>query len=165
MNELPELLKNTFLEIAGLEITPQTRRRIRLDLDSNTLPALLSLLKGRASYLHLSAISCVDWDKENKFELVYHLWSYEVKTLISAHIFIDKKTKNRYISVYDIHMQAGFFERDIHEMFGIYFEGSPNMKPFILTEWQGIPPMLKSFSTEKYVNDTYQWQDYKTDWL
>ncbi|MDM8563260.1 NADH-quinone oxidoreductase subunit C, partial [Candidatus Marithioploca araucensis] len=61
---------------------------------------------------------------------------------------------------YDIYSPAAFFERDIHEMFGVYFEGSPNMEPFILTEWEGPPPMLKSFSTLDYVEDTFKWQDY-----
>ena len=126
--------------------------------------ALLELLKGRAGYLHLSAISCVDWPAVGQFELTYHLWSYETKVLISAHIRIPKDP-GRYVSVYDIHTPAGFFERDIHEMFGVRFEGSPDLRPFILTEWAGPPPMLKSFSSIGYVNETFAWRDYSPEWL
>ena len=46
---------------------------------------------------------------------------------------------------------AAFFERDIHEMYGLHFEGSPNMEKFILTEWDGPPPMRKEFDSEAFV--------------
>jgi NADH-quinone oxidoreductase subunit C len=165
MNEqLPEVLESVFRKIPNLDFEQQSPRRLRVKLRADALPALLELLKGRAGYLHLSAISCVDWPATDEFELVYHLWSYEVKTLVSAHIHIPKKP-GRYISVYDIYTPAAFFERDIHEMFGVYFEGSPDMEPFILTEWYGPPPMLKSFSTLGYVEETFKWQDYSPEWL
>ncbi|RKZ40381.1 MAG: NADH-quinone oxidoreductase subunit C [Gammaproteobacteria bacterium] len=157
--QLPSVLESVFREIPNLAFEEKGARRLRVKLRADTLPALLELLKGRAGYLHLSAISCVDWPTLNEFELVYHLWSYEIKTLISAHIYIPK-VPGRYVSVYDIYTPAAFFERDIHEMFGVYFDGSPDMEPFILTEWEGPPPMLKSFSTVDYVEKTFKWQDY-----
>ena len=162
--QLPEVLASVFREIPNLVFEEQTARRLRVELRPDALPALLELLKGRAGYLHLSAISCVDWPETDEFELVYHLWSYEIKTLVSAHIYIPKKP-GRYISVYDIYTPAAFFERDIHEMFGVYFEGSPDMEPFILTEWYGPPPMLKSFSSLGYVEDTFKWEQYSPNWL
>ncbi len=162
--QLPEVLASVFKKIPNLVFEEQTARRLRVELRPDALPALLELLKGRAGYLHLSAISCVDWPETDEFELVYHLWSYEIKTLVSAHIYIPKKP-GRYISVYDIYTPAAFFERDIHEMFGVYFEGSPDMEPFILTEWSGPPPMLKSFSSLDYVEETFKWEQYSPDWL
>jgi NADH-quinone oxidoreductase subunit C len=106
----------------------------------------------------------VHWPETREFELVYHLWSYRTRVLVSAHIRIPQD-RGRYVSVYDIFTPAAFFERDIHEMFGLYFEGAPDMERFILTEWQGPPPMLKSFSSIGYVEDTYEWQRYRPDWL
>jgi NADH-quinone oxidoreductase subunit C len=128
------------------------------------LPALLELLKGRAGFMHLSAISCVDWIDADQFELVYHLWSYQINTLVSAHIRIKRKP-GVYISIYDLYSPAAFFERDIHEMYGVFFEGSPDMEKFILTEWDGPPPMRKEFDSEAWVNDHFDWQDYRPDWL
>ncbi|MEN8219627.1 MAG: NADH-quinone oxidoreductase subunit C [Pseudomonadota bacterium] len=165
MNEqLPEVLESVFRELPNLVFEQQGARRLRVKLGAEALSTLLELLKGRAGYLHLSAISCVDWPTTDEFELVYHVWSYEVKMLVSAHIYIPKKP-GYFVSVYDIYIPAAFFERDIHEMFGVYFEGSPNMEPFILTEWDGPPPMLKSFSTLGYVEETFKWQDYSPEWL
>lgn len=163
MTQLPQKVQDVLHELPGVGFTTQGPRRIRAELPANTLPTLLNLLKGRAGYLHLSAISCVDWPGDKEFELVYHLWSYETKVLISAHIRVAKEP-GRYISMYDIHRPAAYFERDIHEMFGLYFEGAPDMRPFVLTDWHGPPPMLKSFSSMQYVQDTYDWQDYHPQW-
>lgn len=151
-------------EIAGLKTHWQGPRRLRVDLPAETLPALLELLKGRAGYVHLSAISCVDWLAQEEFELVYHLWSYEMKVLVMAHIRI-ARDPGVYLSVYDLYRPAAFFERDIHEMFGVFFEGSPDMGKFILTEWDGPPPMRKEFDGEAWVVDHFGWQDYQPDWL
>jgi len=157
-------LDNVLAEFEGIQYRRKSQTRIRVDVDADALPALLELLQGRAGYVHLSAITCVDWMAEDQFELVYHVWSYETRSLVSAHIRIDRDP-GRYVSIYDIYTPAAFFERDIHEMFGVYFEGSPDMEKFILTEWDGPPPMRKEFDTERFVNETYAWQEYHPQWL
>lgn len=162
--EISTWLDNLLEEIEGIEIRRKSSRRLRVDLAADALPALLELLRGRASYVHLSAISCVDWIADQEFELVYHVWSYELQSLVSAHTRIPREP-GVYISVYDIYPPAAFFERDIYEMFGIFFEGSPHMEKFILTEWDGPPPMRKDFDSEKWVNDHFDWQDYNPGWL
>ena len=162
--ELSTWLDKLLQELEGIEFRRKGARRLRADVAADALPALLELLRGRASYVHLSAITCVDWIEEDEFELVYHVWSYELQTLVSAHTRIPREP-GRYISVYDIYSPAGFFERDIHEMFGIWFEGSPDMSKFILTEWDGPPPMRKEFDSEAWVNDHFDWQDYNPQWL
>lgn len=163
-NRLPEAVDAILHEIPGIKVTPKEKRRTRIDVPRDSLPALLELLKGRLGFIHLSAISCVDWPETDEFELAYHVWSHDRKTMVSAHVTIPRDP-GRFVSVYDIHKPAGFYERDIHEMFGVVFVGAPNLTPFILTDWAGPPPMLKSFDTKAYVNDTYSWVDYHPDWL
>ncbi|MDP2431590.1 MAG: NADH-quinone oxidoreductase subunit C [Pseudomonadota bacterium] len=163
-NNVSASLEFLLQEIPGLRTKWAGPRRLRVDLSAETLPALLALLKGRAGYVHLSAISCVDWPEQSEFELVYHLWSYELNVLVKAHIRIPRDP-GVYLSVYDLYHPAAFFERDIHEMFGLYFEGSPDMGKFILTEWDGPPPMRKEFDSEAWVMNQFEWQDYRPDWL
>ena len=151
-------------DLKGARVKQSAPRRTRVDLSPEALPALLELLKGRAGFVHLSALSCVDWMDQGEFELVYHVWSYELSTLVSAHIRVPREP-GVYLSVYDIYQPAAFFERDIHEMYGLYFEGSPDMEKFILTEWDGPPPMRKEFDSEAWVNDHFDWQDYQPEWL
>jgi NADH-quinone oxidoreductase subunit C len=162
--ELDTTLANLLNQMEKVEYRQKSPRRLRVDVSPEALPGLLELLKGKASYVHLSAITCVDWIEDNEFELVYHLWSYELNNLVSAHTRIPRDSAC-YLSVYDLFKPAAFFERDIYEMFGVYFEGSPHMEKFILTEWNGPPPMRKDFDAEAYVRDTFTWQDYQPDWL
>jgi NADH-quinone oxidoreductase subunit C len=150
--------------VAGVRITRKSQRRLRADLPAEALPTLLKLLKGRAGYVHLSAISCVDWIEQNEFELVYHLWSYETRVLVMAHIRIPRE-HGTHVSIHELFEPAAFFERDIHEMFGVTFEGSPDMGRFILTEWEGPPPMRKDFDGEAWAMEHFTWQDYRPDWL
>jgi NADH-quinone oxidoreductase subunit C len=84
--------------------------------------------------------------------------------LVSAHTRIPRDP-GVYLSIYDLYKPAAFFERDIHEMFGLYFEGSPSMEKFILTEWEGPPPMRKDFDSEAWVRDTFTERDYNPEWL
>lgn len=162
--QVPSALDALLSDMKGLKVTAKRAKRTRIDVGAEALPALLELLKGRGGYMHLSAISCVDWPGTDEFELVYHVWSYEERALVSAHVRIPREP-GKFVSVYDIHTPAGFFERDIHEMFGVTFDGSPNLNKFILTSWMGPPPMLKSFDTRGYVEDTFEWVKYSPSWL
>ncbi len=162
--ELNIWLDKLLEDMESIQFRRKNSRRVRVDVKSEALPALLELLQGHASYVHLSAITCVDWIEENEFELVYHVWSYETGSLVSAHTRIPREP-GVYLSVYDLYQPAAFFERDIHEMYGVYFEGSPDMEKFILTEWNGPPPMRKDFDSEAYVNQTFQWEEYRPQWL
>ena len=163
-NEIIQWLDNLLADVPGVGYHRKTERRIRMDVSSETLPTLLELLRGRASYVHLSAITCVDWIKDGEFELVYHLWSYEHNNLVSVHTRVPR-SPGVYLSVYDIYHPAAFFERDINEMFGLYFEGSPDMEKFILTEWDGPPPMRKDFDSEAWARRKFNFQDYQPEWL
>ena len=162
--ELNLWLDNLLEDIESVQFKRKSSRRVRIDVASEALPALLELLQGHASYVHLSAISCVDWIDDDEFELVYHVWSYETRSLVSAHTRI-ARDPGVYLSIYDLYQPAAFFERDIHEMFGVYFEGSPDMEKFILTEWDGPPPMRKEFDSEAFVNQTFSWEQYHPQWL
>jgi len=162
--ELNLWLDKLLSDIEIIKVERKSSRRMRIDVESSALPALLELLQGHASYVHLSAISCVDWIDDSEFELVYHLWSYETRSLVSAHTRIPREP-GIYLSIYDLYEPAAFFERDIHEMFGVYFEGSPDMEKFILTEWDGPPPMRKDFDSEAFVNQTFEFEDYRPQWL
>ncbi len=152
--------------IHGMAVTRSDlgKRRTRIDLPAEELSALLEAAKGEMGFVHLSAISCVDWIEAGEFELVYHLWSYEQNQLLSIHIRV-ARDPGVYQSVYDLYRPAGFFERDIHEMYGLYFEGAPDMEKFILTEWNGPPPMRKEFDSEAFVAETFDWQQYNPPWL
>jgi len=106
-------------------------------------------------FQHLSAISAVDWPDDGVFELAYHLWSYRDKVLITAKINVDRQNPviDSLTSVWDGNAQA--HEREIHELFGIKFEGNANLTPLFLEDWEGPPPFKKDFDWREYVGEKY----------
>ena len=111
------------------------------------VPLLLRLQQ--IGFEHLANIVCVDWIADSRFELVYHLWSYshcvhvEVKTRISR----DEPASD---SIAALWPQARVYEQEIHEFFGVVFQGNPDLGPLFLHNWQDSPPLRKDFDSEQY---------------
>ncbi len=108
----------------------------------------------RSGFTHLASIEYVDWIKDGQFELVYNLFSYEKRATVFLKIRIPRD-KPVYRTFMDIWPVAMTHEREAHEMMGIVFEGNPNLTPFILEDWEEIPPMRKDFDARKYVKEHY----------
>ena len=124
---------------------------------NTALVSLLALLK-TTGFEHLSNILAVDWIEEGEFELVYNLFSYSQRLHVTLKIRIDRETP-RAPTILDLWPQAQVYEREIHEFFGILFEGNPNLEPFFLHNWQDIPPLRKDFDTEEYSKRAYGFLD------
>ena len=112
---------------------------------------------------HLALVSCVDWQAEGEIEVVYILTSYmenntEYAPEQKLHLFLKTKVqrnKPELKSVIDIFQNAEPYEREIHELFGVHFEGHPRLIPLFLEREYKIPPFRKDFDTRKYVKDTF----------
>lgn len=119
--------------------------------------SLLALFK-TSGFEHLSNILAVDWIEEGEFELVYNLFSYSQRLHVTLKIRIDREAP-RAPTILDLWPQAQVYEREIHEFFGILFEGNPNLEPFFLHNWQDMPPLRKDFDTEEYSKKAYGFLD------
>ncbi len=91
----------------------------------------------------LSSVTAVDYVEY--FELVYHLTSLKLNqsVVLKAHCYgRDELTAP---SVCSIWRGADFQEREVWDLFGIQFEGHPNLKRILL--WEGFPghPLRKDF--------------------
>ena len=118
--------------------------------------SLLSGLNWRKqqSFAHLSFISCVDWIATGELELVYHLWSYEHKLHALVKIRIDRERPWAH-TVHELWGQAQVYEQEIHEFFGTYFPGNPDLSPLFLHNWQDAPPLRKDFDATEYSMKAY----------
>ncbi len=111
---------------------------------------LLVYLKEYRGYKTLVMISCVDWIEEGKFQLSYNLWNPVLKHNIIVKTKI-RRENPKFTTIYKIWPQAEAYEREIHEMFGVDFEGNPTQhEELILEDWDEIPPMRRDFDTLKY---------------
>jgi NADH-quinone oxidoreductase subunit C len=132
----------------------QRKRRIWISLNKKDLINLCSWVKEQG-FVHLSAISVTDWLKEGKYEITYHLWSYEDKVLLTLKTNIDRE--NPVIeSVASIWREsAQIHERELHELFGVKFDNNPDLTPLFLEDWQGPAPFRKDFDWREYVREKY----------
>jgi len=87
----------------------------------------------------LVAIVCID---ENEFLLNYF---FDKNGKIMVLNFKISKKKPVAESIVDIYPNADYYEREIHDLFGIEFKGNPklHLKLFLADEWDKKPPLLK----------------------
>jgi NADH-quinone oxidoreductase subunit C len=110
-----------------------------------TLAALQSM-----EFDHLSDVTGVDYPADGEFEVVYHLWSHARKVRLIQKVRIPRDSPLLQ-SATDLWPGAQIHEREIHELFGIGFEGNPDLSPLFLENWTEIPPFRKDFDTREYV--------------
>lgn len=158
IQELFEKIKDTY----EVEISEIDSKQFKIIAKPDKTIPLLTYLK-EIGYSHLSILTCVDWIAEKKFELVYILfnWSNGITLLVST--FIDRE-KAVFYTVKDMWPTAEYYERDVHEFFGVEFEGNENCKkPMILELWNDLPPLRKDFDPLKYSKEHYPDREYKKD--
>ncbi len=117
--------------------------------------SLITYLRDIKEYKHLVLLTAVDWIEDNKFQLTYLLNNPEKKSDIGVKVLIDRENPEME-SIHHLWKQAKTYQRELREMFGINFPGSPKVdKPFILEGWTDIPPYRRDFDTKKYSEETY----------
>lgn len=99
---------------------------------------------------YLSSITVVDYEElENSFEVVYHMisltnrYKLSVKTSVSTDCLVVP-------SVNDIWRSAGWFEREGHDLYGVVFDGNPDLSPLLLYEGFDGYPGRRSFPYHDY---------------
>lgn len=139
--------------LEACRVTIPREGRLVATAPAGSLSSVLLLLKADG-FEHLSMISCVDWIDEGELELVYHLWSYRKKIHAMVKTRIGRDSP-RFLSIIPMFRHAQTYERELHEMFGIHFEGNPRLTPFLLDHWDGPPPMRKDFDLRRFVKETF----------
>lgn len=87
----------------------------------------------------LTDLTAVDWPRrEKRFDLVLNLYSIEKNERLR--IKAQAGDGEPAPSVHTVWPTANWLEREVYDMFGIVFEGHPNLKRLLLPEeWQGHP--------------------------
>ena len=100
---------------------------------------IIEYLKLEVSFDYLVDITAVDWPKRpQRFDLVYILYSFARNERIRIKTAIGEGFRPE--SAVRVHRTANWLEREVFDMFGIEFEGHPDMRRILLPEeWQGHP--------------------------
>lgn len=118
-------------------------------------PTLMFLRNHQASqFLCLTDIAGVDVpSKPFRFEVVYNLLSLRYNSRIRVKTYTDELTPIP--SICNIFVAADWYEREIWDMFGVFFSGHPNLRR-ILTDYgfEGHP-LRKDFPLSGYTEVRY----------
>src|SRR5215472_404668 len=87
----------------------------------------------------LSDLTALDWPKrEKRFDIVLNMYSFEKNERLR--LKAQSSADGRGPSVQGIWSTANWMEREVYDMFGVIFEGHPDLKRILLPEeWQGFP--------------------------
>ena len=100
---------------------------------------VLEYLKLEADFDYLVDITAVDWPKRaERFDLVYIVYSFARNERMRIKTYIADGFKPG--TAVGVHLTANWLEREVFDMFGIEFDGHPDMRRILLPEeWQGYP--------------------------
>jgi len=148
-------MKDIQVKFKIIEIEEQRKDLSFITILKEQAISLITYLRDIKEYKHLVLLTAVDWIEDNKFQLTYLLNNPEKKSDIGVKVLIDRENPEME-SIHHLWKQAKTYQRELREMFGINFPGSPKVdEPFILEGWTDIPPYRRDFDTKKYSEETY----------
>jgi NADH-quinone oxidoreductase subunit C len=109
------------------------------NVDRSLIPDILRLLRDEEQFDYCVDITAVHYPKrEKQFDVIWILYSFprnqrmRVKTQIA-----DGATLPSSVSIWPT---ANWLEREVYDMFGIQFDGHPDLKRILLPDgWKGFP--------------------------
>lgn len=89
---------------------------------------------GYARFVDLTAID--DPERPDRFDLVYLVASLEPPSWLR----LKTRTAHRALSLVDIYPAANWYEREVFDMFGVSFDGHPDLRRILMPDdWSGHP--------------------------
>lgn len=100
---------------------------------------------------YMMCLSGVDYNKDGKLGIVYHLFSMVHKHKIVLKAFCTKE--NPHIqSVSSVWGTANWHEREAFDMYGIIIDGHPDLRRILLPyDWEGHP-LRKDYKVPEFYN-------------
>jgi len=96
------------------------------------------------TYTFLTDLTATDWpDREQRHEVVYLLYSFDSQTYVRLKVRLKEGEKiSSLCGIWDI---ANWFEREVYDLFGVEFEGHPNLTRILTPDGFEGHPLRKDF--------------------
>ena len=135
--ELPSSLKQRFVDQVP-EFSTYLGQSFLVAKPEAVIP-ILKVLRFEADFDYLVDITAVDYpQRPERFDLVYILYSFARNQRIRVKTQIADGYKPATATA--VHLAANWLEREVFDMFGIEFDGHPDMRRILLPEdWEGYP--------------------------
>ncbi len=149
-----KLVEELKAKIDAKSITITGKNRIAVKVERDYIPKAALKLRDMG-FDHVKNVNVVDVPNEDKFIVEYHFSSYSVKELmpVVVNVFADvPRDEPEVKSLAKIFPSADYLEREMHDFFGVVFEGNPwTGRKFLLAPDAPEYPLRKDFKLEKEV--------------
>lgn len=139
-----EKLTAAFPQLAHSEF----RGQARVVVPQDAFGAVLPWLKSQAGFDLLVDVTCVDYlnyrDAQDRFGLVYLLASTATNERLTVRVFLNEPQLT-IPSVVPLWEGANWMEREVYDMFGIVFDGHPDLRRILLPDEFEAYPLRKDY--------------------
>ena len=127
---------------------------VTLTVERTALIDVMRTLRDQFAYQQLMEIAGVDYpSRPERFEVVYHLLSVTKNHRIRVKVSTDEDSPVP--SVTGLWPVAGWLEREAYDMYGILFEGNPDLRRILTDYGFRGHPLRKDFPMTGYVEMRY----------
>jgi NADH-quinone oxidoreductase subunit C len=111
-----------------------------------------------AQFISLIDISGADYpEREKRFEVVYHLLSPKLNRRVRVKLSTDEEAP--IASATAVYRGADWYEREIYDLFGVLFEGHPDLRRILTDYGFDGHPLRKDFPMTGFVEVRYDDQE------
>lgn len=127
---------------------------LTLTAPTNRVVEALTLLRDKFGFEQLIDLCGVDYpDRPRRFDVVYHLLSLSKNTRLRLKIQTDEDTPTP--TVTGVYPCADWYEREAFDMYGVFFEGHPDLRRILTDYGFHGHPLRKDFPMTGYVELRY----------
>ena len=149
---LSESIKSA-LGVAVVE-SVMARGELTVEVKPSEILRTMVHLRNEADFKILVDLCGVDWpQREKRFDVVYHLLSLTRNVRIRVKVKVGEGESLS--SVIGIYPAAGWFERETFDMYGVFFEGHPDLRRLLTDYGFHGHPLRKDFPMTGYVEVRY----------
>jgi len=124
------------------------QKRVSVVAKREGLLELARALRDEFGFVHPVSAGAVDYPKENRMQMIYYLMNPSSRFTLMLRVNLPRDDLVL-PSMTQVWEAMSFHERETKEMFGIDFEGHPNLVPLLLPpDWRGGYPLRKDFKGE-----------------
>jgi NADH-quinone oxidoreductase subunit C len=127
---------------------------VAIHIARETLVECMTILRDECEYQQLMEIAGVDWpQRDPRFEIVYCLLSLTKNHRVRVHLTANDDTPVP--SVTGIWPVAGWLEREVFDLYGVLFQGNPDLRRILTDYGFAGHPFRKDFPLTGYVELRY----------
>lgn len=129
---------------------------LTLNVKRDQIVKVLSFLRDDANckFVQLTDVCGVDYpEREERFDVVYHLLSMHHNQRVRVKVSTDEETTVP--SVCGVFQSANWYERETWDMYGIMFDGHPDLRRLLSDYGFQGHPLRKDFPLTGYVEVRY----------